>query len=279
MTKIFEHINYYDYLASYYRSRKQENSRFSFRSFAKKAALNSPNYLKLVIDGKRSITEVNVDKFVKGLELNRKESTYFRAMVKYTNCQDLNKKSQLLEKLLTHKYSLEYFDLKSAGADQIAFEVVRDPDYFIIYELINVKGFKKSASWINKKLKEPVESYKIHKIIRDFIRGGFIEKGADGGLKQTDTPMKFHVDEIKRLAVLQHHSGMIQRGLAVLQDESKAFKHFPSITLPVNHGDLPNIREDINQFLHQLTVKYRSVSDANAVCQLTMQLFSHTNEH
>ncbi len=81
MKSIYSFKNYRDYLLHYYEASKEQVSSFSYRSFAAKAKLSSPNYLKLVINGDRNLTSENTFKLCRALELTLDESQYFEALV------------------------------------------------------------------------------------------------------------------------------------------------------------------------------------------------------
>ncbi len=80
---LFDYFDYREYLQDYYQFHKKRNSSYSYRLFARKAKLGSPNYLKLVVDGKRRITDRTLFQFARGLGLNRDEEKYFRELVLY----------------------------------------------------------------------------------------------------------------------------------------------------------------------------------------------------
>lgn len=96
---IYEYTDYRAYLTDFYRSQKAKNPWYSFRVFADRANLASPNYLKLVMDNKRRITDKTLERFVKGLNLNSLEAQYFRALVKYNECFDHTQKNFLKDEL------------------------------------------------------------------------------------------------------------------------------------------------------------------------------------
>src|SRR3989344_8603024 len=78
---IFTYRNFRDLLSDYYHTQKKQKASYSYKAFAEKAGLNSPNYLKLVMDGKRNLSHKNIKKFAKGLGLDRYSSEYFENLV------------------------------------------------------------------------------------------------------------------------------------------------------------------------------------------------------
>ncbi len=78
---IREYKDYRVYLRDFYHSKKAANPSYSYLLFARKAQLRSPNYLKLVIDGLRRITEDKIDHFIRGAGLTGADAAYFRDLV------------------------------------------------------------------------------------------------------------------------------------------------------------------------------------------------------
>jgi uncharacterized protein (TIGR02147 family) len=81
MKSIYHYRDYRQALADFYHMRKQDSSAYSYASFSLKAGLASPNYLKLVMDGKRDLTVANIHTFAKALDLRGSDVEYFEALV------------------------------------------------------------------------------------------------------------------------------------------------------------------------------------------------------
>lgn len=78
---IFAYSDYRHFLSDYYKTKKAQSTKFSYRYFAMKAGFSSASYLKLVMDGKRNLTECSQEKFVNAIGLSEKESEYFNSLV------------------------------------------------------------------------------------------------------------------------------------------------------------------------------------------------------
>src|SRR5438270_803345 len=71
---IFEYDDYRKFLRDYFTARKEKNSHFSFRLFARIAGFKAHSFVILVLQGKTDLSEGSVDKFLKGLKLHRENS-------------------------------------------------------------------------------------------------------------------------------------------------------------------------------------------------------------
>src|SRR3990167_3533564 len=96
---IFTYRNFRDLLSDYYHTQKKQKASYSYKAFAEKAGLNSPNYLKLVMDGKRNLSHKNIKKFAKGLGLESVQAEYFENLVYYNQAQDAETRDLYLTKL------------------------------------------------------------------------------------------------------------------------------------------------------------------------------------
>lgn len=80
MNNLFKYSDYRLYLADYY-AEKKRLSEFSYKRFSEIAQFNSPNYLALIISGKRDLTIANIHNIAKALKLNEQEHVYFENLV------------------------------------------------------------------------------------------------------------------------------------------------------------------------------------------------------
>jgi uncharacterized protein (TIGR02147 family) len=87
-----------DFLA-FKRSQKLGIRKYSISDFAAAADLKSPQYLKLVIERQRNLSEDGVFKFCKALGLNKEDSQEFLYLVFYNQATQPKERYQYLQKL------------------------------------------------------------------------------------------------------------------------------------------------------------------------------------
>ena len=74
---LFDYFDYREYLHDYYLFHKKRKTQLTATVFSLvKRKSGSPNYLKLVVDGKRRITDRTLYQFARGLGLTRDEEKY-----------------------------------------------------------------------------------------------------------------------------------------------------------------------------------------------------------
>ena len=87
LKSIFQYKNYRNFLHDYYSYQKEIVGNFSYQQFAKLACLKSPNYLKLIIDGKRNLTVSNIHQLSHAMKLELSEREFFETLVLFTQSQ------------------------------------------------------------------------------------------------------------------------------------------------------------------------------------------------
>src|SRR3954468_669767 len=94
---VFNYQDFRSFLRDFYKERRLKDRKFSIRFFARRAGLRSQNYLKVVMDGRRSLTSRNMPKFVKGLGLDTSQAEYFEALVNLNQARDVVERRQYLD--------------------------------------------------------------------------------------------------------------------------------------------------------------------------------------
>src|SRR3954468_24344934 len=105
MPNLYAYLDYREFLKDYYQERKTASSVFSYKSFANKAGFKTKSFLKMVIIGKKNLSEESLQKVAKALKLDAKATSYFEDLVAFNQAKSLKLRNQLLEKLLVHKVS------------------------------------------------------------------------------------------------------------------------------------------------------------------------------
>jgi hypothetical protein len=94
MNSVFSYVNYRRFLKDYYQQAKAEKKYFSYRYFSRRAGINSPNFLKVVIEGKRNLSSRTIDKFAGALGLDKKETVFFRRLVVFNQAKTASEKQE-----------------------------------------------------------------------------------------------------------------------------------------------------------------------------------------
>lgn len=89
---IFDYLDYRLYLRDLYEFYKETTTYFSYRYFAGQAQLSSPSFLKLVMDGKRNLSQESTEKFIHAFRLDNDQAEFFRTLVSFNQSSSAHAK-------------------------------------------------------------------------------------------------------------------------------------------------------------------------------------------
>ncbi|MCB0389722.1 MAG: TIGR02147 family protein, partial [Bdellovibrionales bacterium] len=140
---VFEYTDFRLYLSDMYNYLKSTKPQFSYRYFSQKSGFSSPNFLKLVINGDRNLSEESILKFTNGLALDSVESEYFKILVHFNQSSLPLERAQFAEEMFIFLNRRKIVTINSSEMNYYArwFNIV-------IREMVGLKNFKEEENWI-----------------------------------------------------------------------------------------------------------------------------------
>ncbi len=248
---LFDYFDYREFLQDYYHFHKRRNSAYSYRLFARKAKLGSPNYLKLVVDGKRRITDRTLYQFARGLGLGRDEEKYFRELVMYQEVSDPDSKELHLRALL--KYQEKQRAPVPLKAERMKF--LLDWHHAVIRELVATKDFQEAPSWIAKRLGNKITEAQAKESIDLIAKLGMIRKNIDGKYEQSE-PLLTTTDEVPSHVLRTLHRTYLRKAVNSIFSVPMDKREMSGLMLAIPHHRLKEIKEEIKEFRKKVNRKY-----------------------
>ncbi len=270
---LYSYNSYRSFLKDYYQYEKAKGgSRFSFRILSSRADLGSPNYFKLVMEGKRNLSSKMIPRFAKALKLESQQTLFFETLVHFNQAASAAQKDAYFKNLLKFR---EYRAAASLHAKQ--YQYLSHWYYVAIREMAALKGFRENPKWIASSLHPPISEKQAKEALAVLFALGLLQRDKNGKAQQTDSHLK--TDEtVTALSVYNFHREMIQKGLSALDEKSKD-REISSITLALPKQELPALKKKIYQFLYDLQAWLQGLAEeSDAVYQLNFQLFGLTKE-
>jgi len=269
---VFLYSNFRVFLKDFYTYRKHQSSAFSFRSFAAKAGLGSPNYLKLVIDAKRNLSAKSLVRFCAGLGLTGRKADFFENLVYFNQADTLAERNIHFQKLLKVRARAGIKAL-----DQAQFELFSHWQHIVIRELIGLKDFKKQPSWISERLMGMVSPKEAEVALKRLQDLGLIQRTANG-YKLVDINISTQ-DEVRSLMVKNYHKQMIGLAGEALERRPAAERDISSVTIPIRKSDFAKVKEHLQLMRKELLNLAAEPGEGEAVIQINLQLFPLTSIH
>ncbi|MBI2082313.1 MAG: TIGR02147 family protein [Deltaproteobacteria bacterium] len=269
MPDLFNYLNYRHFLKDYYREAKEKRGAlFSFRTFSRLAGLKSPNFLKLVMEGKRNLGPQGIRGFSKALHLNKEESSFFEALVNFNQAPNDSERNQWYETL---SRSRRYREIKQI-----------EKDYFVYYsrwyypavrELVLLPDFKEDPQWIAERLFPPITPREAKVALELLLELGFLKRNSSGHLIQATRNMTTD-REVVSLAIANFHREMIQKAAESIEKTPPEKRDISSLTLALSKEKFEEAKRRIQDFRRELNILLSDDQKVDSVYQLNFQIFN-----
>jgi uncharacterized protein (TIGR02147 family) len=249
---------------------------YTYQVFSAGADIKSPNYLKMVIDGKRNLSMDMVLKFAKALGLNKESTDEFKLLVQFTQENDPALRNIFLKKLNEHRISAK---LKSGEIDAKTWEKLPNWISWILFAMIDQTGVEFKPDKLVKLLRGTVNEEEVRQALQAIIDSGEVEVSPEGMVVRKnnliETPEDVSVQLVRKL-----QSELMYLGLESLFKDSASDREFGSATLALTKEEFEEIKFQLRKIRKQIqkdnSVK-RAGTKGDKVYQLNLQLFPVTD--
>lgn len=266
--KLFEYLDARKLIADYISDLKEQTQgRVSFRSFSKQAGFKSPNYVQLIIQGKRSLSNDGIINIANVMKLNKEEKEFFTTLVQFTQADDSETKSYYFRLLTSFK---QFSKAHKITKDQ--FEYFSKWYNVAIREFVNLKHFEMDYDLISKSLTPEVPSKEVKQSIDLLERLGFIEKTSSNKWQLTKRQIEISSD-FSSTMIKNFHNEMILLSKESLKSPPE-MRHVSAITMAISEEEFNEIRKRLSQFYNEIqNYLSSSTTQPDRVYQLNQQFF------
>lgn len=265
-SNIYDFSSYRDFLKDRYRQLKECDPTFSFRSFSKDAGFGSPNYLKLVMDGKRNLSDEAIAKFAKGIRLDRHESEFFYYLVSHNQCENVSRKRVFEAKL---EYLKELFKVKNLIPE--LYDYYHDWYHAAIREMARKGGIKNDPAMIGKSLVPAISEDEARGSVVLLKKLNFIQETQEGQLETTDRTESLEPGVAEKIQQEQ----MAELGAQSIYTQNSGWQGFESVTVSLPAEKIEQLRARVRDIVVELQ-EASSSNPNDVVYQLNVQLFALT---
>ncbi|MBF0492120.1 MAG: TIGR02147 family protein [Deltaproteobacteria bacterium] len=270
MKKVFQYLDYREFLKERFAYLKKHKRNVTHRALSTKAGFTSPNFLKLVMDGKRNLTEDSLCKVCKAFDLNEKECAFFKALVNFNQAKDFQSKEEAYQKLRQTRQ-----DLPLQHLDHAQMEYLEAWHHVALREMVELKDFKEDPFWIQEKLGKEIKISDIKKSLALLETLGLLERNAEGKLRAKQRAISTG-NEVASLAAFRFHQGMIEKAKEALQKTSAEERDISSLTLALSEEKFLEVKKRLQDFRKEILSLVQDEQAASTVYQLNFQLFNLT---
>lgn len=266
------------YLRSMISYLKQTNPQFSYRYFSKQAGFSSPNFLKLVAEGKRNLSRRSIPKFSRGLGLDGREAESFETLVLLGQAQtdaERNRHYQELRRRANHEEA-------TTRLEEAQYKVYSMWFALPIREMLLHPDFKEDPVWIGRRLRPPVRASEVEQALRLLEEVGLIVRSEEGRLVPASTRISTG-PQVRSLAVRNFHRAMLDLAGRSLERADAGEREITALTVSLSEAQYQEVKRRIDAFRRELFDRIDEINaierthpQARQVYQIGFQLFPLT---
>lgn len=270
MRPITEYQDYREYMRDFYAERKR-SSYFTWRKFASLAGFASPAYLKLVSDGKTTLSKPGIAKAARAMGLEGFDYTYFALLVKFGNAKNESEKEAALQEI---EHEAHMNKIRVIDAD--AYRYYETPDCPIIRELAPLMPGATHGE-IASKVRHGVTAAETQDILQFLVKANLLIKNSDGTYEQTQKAVKGSKETIP-LVIRTMNRKMSELAVQAIAKDSVEERNFSGITMGINKSVYDRITKEIDIFRKKIIDIANECRDIDQVYQMNLQVFPLTDK-
>ena len=272
MNSIFSYINYRLFLKDYYEEHKKSSRYFSYRYFLKKAGINSPNFLKQVIESKRNLTVLTIDKFIIALRLNEKEANFFRHLVLFNQAKSAQEKQEHYTVMLSMMHMVKEYRLTALQHEYLNHWFIP-----VVREMVCLHDFKNDFKELASAVTPPITIREARFAIKLLKSLGIIKQLPDGTFRQTAAAI-ISDSSVARMAVRSFNREMLRKAEIALDNTPTDDRQIYGVTIGVSKACYDVLAAEMAAFRDRAVAIVNSDTGSNRVYQLHLQLFPLSRE-
>jgi len=270
MPSIYDYLDYRGFLKDRFLDVKKRNPLFSYQSFSRMAGAKSTSFLKLVIDGKRNISDEGIGMIARGFRMSEPERKYFECLVKFNQAKVHEEKDRYFRELAKNKRMLA---AKPFAVSQ--YRLLSHWYYVAILEIVRCPSLQpKDAAWIQKHLRPSLEMREIRTAIDELIKLDLLRCDEQTGLVRNEAMLATE-DAVHSLSAVNFHTQMCQIASKAVTEQKAREREFTTLTVVTSEASFQKAKEEIRKFrdhLHSI-LEQENDEPRDFVGHFNLQLF------
>ncbi len=263
---VFQFQDYRQLLVALIEQRKKEKKVFSYRWFSQRAGLTSPNFLNLVVKGKRHLSTSSLEKVVEIFQLTKEEGNFFRHLVHFNKAKTLSEKEHFAHQLVQMKKFQNEYPLSKEQ-----FEYYSQWYHIPIRELLMLKNPPQTSTEIAEALLPGISPGDVEESLNRLLCLEMIEKKSDLWSAKEESITTGH--RFSNFGVVQFHKKMLGLAAESLDRFPAQEREISSVTVGLSEGSALRIKKLIEEFRSQLMTIAEEDKNKEQIYQINFQLF------
>ena len=262
-----DYMDYRAFLKDMFSYKKKTDKYFSYRYFSRRAGISSPNFLQLVISGKRNLTQESAGRICKGFDLRKNEREYFENLVWLNQSTSHEDRNHYYRKIVSLKSNATIRKL-----DKASYEYFSKWFYPVIREIVSLGDNKWDAEQISGKLDPEISAKDAAKALKALIDLGLISRDSEGFYRQNESFLTTG-PEVQSLTVANFHREMLRLATESIERHAAEVRDLSALTISIRSERITELKEHLGRIRQEIIKMYCEDKYCDQVYQLNLQLF------
>lgn len=270
MKPVTDYQNYRRYMQDFYDERKRTVS-FTWREYARLAGFSSPTYLKLVCEGKSSLSESGVERVASALGLEGYDYVFFRYLVQFNQAKDDGARKRAFEAMqdVANSKKIRVLD----GDAYTYFESWKNP---VLRELVTMMpGATPEA--VASMCWQPISADEVRSSLNFMVDVGLLRKKSKNVYVQTDKALVGNSDAFP-MAIRTMHREMARLAQKSIDEFDVCDRNVLGVTMGVDREAYEQIVQEMLSCRKKVAAIANASRKPDRVYRLNLQLFPLTKK-
>ena len=269
--KVFEYLDYREFLKDYYNSKKEANPAFSLRVFSDKIGFKAKDFISRVMSGSKNLSDQSISKVAAGLRLGKHETEFFTGLVKFNQAETTEDRNAAFEEMQA-ALKVARFAEKQHVLGHAQYMVYSHWRHLTVRSLIGMFGFNGDYETLAKQVRPHITAEEAKKSVQLLEECELIKKDKSGKYVLTENSITTG-DRTSKLALRGYHQHCLKLAADSIDRDPPGSRHISGLTLGISQEGYERIVERINAFRKEIALIAEEDKNSDKVFQLQFALF------
>ena len=269
--KVFEYLNYREFLKDYYNSKKEANPAFSLRVFSDKIGFKAKDFISRVMSGCKNLSNQSIPKVAAGLRLGKHETEFFIGLVKFNQAETTEDRNAAFEEMQA-ALKVARFAEKQHVLGHAQYMVYSHWHHLTVRSLIGMFGFNGDYETLAKQVHPHITAEEAKKSVQLLEECELIKKDKSGKYVLTENSITTG-NRTSKLALRGYHQHCLKLAAESIDRDPPGSRHVSGLTLGISQEGYDRIVERINAFRKEIALIAEEDQNSDKVFQLEFAMF------
>ncbi|WP_407456281.1 TIGR02147 family protein [Fibrobacter sp.] len=269
--KVFEYLDYREFLKDYYNQKKEANPAFSLRVFSDKIGFKAKDFISRVMNGDKNLSSQSIPKVASGLRLGKHETEFFIGLVKFNQAETTEERNSAFEEMQAALKVVRFAENQHI-LGHAQYMVYSHWRHLTIRSLIGMFGFDGDYEALARQVHPKITAEEAKKSVKLLEDCQLIKRDDSGKYILTENAITTG-DRTSKLALRGFHQNCLKLAADSIDRDPPGTRHISGLTLGISQEGYERIVERINAFRKEIALIAEEDADADKVFQLQFALF------